>query len=306
MLPFMAHGHLIPFLALARQILQITNFTITIATTPLNTAYLRSAVASDPTLSESRRLRLAALPFNSSDHDLPPNTENPESLTPNQVITLFHSATALESPSHLLVADILAEEGRPPICIISDVFHGWATRVAEKIGTVNVSFTTCGAFGTAAYMSLWQNLPHKSTDSDEFPVQGFPDSCRFHRTMLNQFVRVADGTDPWSRFFKTQLALSLGSFAWLCNTTEQIEVLGLEVLRKYTGIPVWSIGPLLPPAMLNSNSSTLTQHSGRESGISTQKCIEWLDSKPNLSVIYISFGSQNTIGSSQMMELAKD
>ncbi|KAF7112321.1 hypothetical protein RHSIM_RhsimUnG0241200 [Rhododendron simsii] len=310
MLPFMAHGHLIPFLALARQILQITNFTITIATTPLNTAYLRSAVASDPTLSsaasESRRLRLAALPFNSSDHDLPPNTENPESLTPDQVITLFHSAAALESPSHRLVADIVAEEGRPPICIISDVFHGWATRVAEKIETVNVSFTTCGAFGTAAYMSMWQNLPHKSTDSDEFPVQGFPDSCRFHRTMLNQFVRVADGTDPWSRFFKTQLALSLGSFAWLCNTTEEIEVLGLEVLRKYTGIPVWSIGPLLPPAMLNSNSSTtLTQHGGRGSGISTQKCIEWLDSKPNCSVIYISFGSQNTIGSSQMMELAK-
>ncbi|KAH7841144.1 hypothetical protein Vadar_026144 [Vaccinium darrowii] len=125
MLPFMAHGHLIPFLALARLIHQSTNFTITIATTPLNTAYLCSAVSSDPTLSSSQcRLRLATLPFNSSDHDLPPNTENTESLPPNKIITLLHSSAALESPSHRLVADIAAEEGRPPICIISDVFNG--------------------------------------------------------------------------------------------------------------------------------------------------------------------------------------
>ncbi|KAL7180814.1 hypothetical protein ACSBR1_039802 [Camellia fascicularis] len=41
MLPFMAHGHLIPFLALATQIHQTTGFTITIATTPLNIHYLR-------------------------------------------------------------------------------------------------------------------------------------------------------------------------------------------------------------------------------------------------------------------------
>ncbi|KAF7133081.1 hypothetical protein RHSIM_Rhsim09G0078400 [Rhododendron simsii] len=305
MLPFMAHGHLIPFLALARQIHQTTNFTITIATTPLNIAYLRSAVSSDPTLSHSTRLRLAALPFNSSDHNLPPNTENTESLPLNQIINLFHSSAALEPPSHRLVADIAAQEGRPPICIVSDVFNGWASRVAERINTTNVSFSTGGAYGTAAYMSVWLNLPHKSTDTDEFPVPGFPDSCRFHRSMLHQFIRAADGTDSWSRFFQTQISLSLGSSGWLCNTAEEVEVSGMEILRKYIAKPVWSIGPLLPPAMLNSNSSTLTQHSGKESGISTQKCVEWLDSKPKSSVVYISFGSQNTISSSQMMELAK-
>lgn len=39
-------------------------------------------------------------------------------------------------------------------------------------------------------------------------------------------------------------------------------------------------------------------------GVSAEKCIEWLDlQKPN-SVLYISFGSQNTIGPGQMMALA--
>ncbi|KAI8538331.1 hypothetical protein RHMOL_Rhmol09G0094300 [Rhododendron molle] len=239
MLPFMAHGHLIPFIALGRQIHQTTNFTITIATTPLNTAYLRSAVSSDPTLSHSPRLRLAALPFNSSDHNLPPNTENTESLPLNQIINLFHSSAALEPPSHRLVADIAAQEGRPP--------HLHSLRRLQWLG-------------------------FKSRREDQHDQR--------------QFLH-------WRRLRHRSLYV------------EEVEVSGMEILRKYIGKPVWSIGPLLPPAMLNSNSSALTQHSGKESGISTQKCVEWLDSKPKSSVVYISFGSQNTISSSQMMELAK-
>ncbi|GFZ15676.1 UDP-glucosyltransferase 73B2 [Actinidia rufa] len=307
MLPFMAHGHLIPFLALARQIHQTTNFTITIAATPINTAYLRSAVAADPV--HSHRLRLASLPFNSSDHHLPPNTESTEAVPLSQIISLFHASAALEAPARHLAASISAAEGRPPICIISDVFHGWATRVADSIGTVNVSFTTCGGYGTAAYISVWQNLPHRKAESDEFSVPGFPNGCKFHSSQLHPFIRAADGKDPWSRFFQPQISLSLGSFGWLCNTAEEIEPLGLQILRKYIQIPVWTIGPLLPKAMLfgskSSDSNLLGGHNGRQSGISPQKCLDWLNSKPNNSVVYISFGSQNTIGATQMMELAK-
>ncbi|WJX59164.1 hypothetical protein P8452_44522 [Trifolium repens] len=64
MIPFMAHGHLIPFLALARKIQEITNsFTITIATTPLNIQHLKSAIST--TISS---INLAELPFNHSQH----------------------------------------------------------------------------------------------------------------------------------------------------------------------------------------------------------------------------------------------
>ncbi|KAJ0743030.1 putative crocetin glucosyltransferase [Helianthus annuus] len=71
MLPFMAQGHLIPFLELAHKILDHNpNFTITIANTPLNINYLRSAIANRPS-----RIHLKSLSFNSSDHGLPPNSE---------------------------------------------------------------------------------------------------------------------------------------------------------------------------------------------------------------------------------------
>ncbi|KAI3459720.1 hypothetical protein Pfo_016383 [Paulownia fortunei] len=307
MLPFMAQGHLIPFLALANQIHQRFGFTITIATTPLNIRYLSTAIAKNSTIppTQNSKIHLYELQFNSCDHGLPPNTENTEALPLNQIVNLFHSSTSLEVPFRGLIHDISVRDGSPPLCIITDVFMGWANEVAKSCGTLNVTFTTGGAYGSAAYVSLWQHLPHRWTSKDEFSLPGFPDSCIFHITQLHHFLRAADGTDSWSRFFQPQIGYSLNSFGWLCNTAEEIEPFGLDVLRKYTKLPVWCIGPLLPPTMLNRKSSRIIgQHTGREPGVAPEKCLEWLDLHPEKSVLYISFGSQNTISPSQMMALA--
>ncbi|KAK4387966.1 UDP-glycosyltransferase 92A1 [Sesamum angolense] len=302
MLPFMAQGHLIPFLALANQIQGRYGFKITIATTPLNLRYLKAAISKN---SNSTQIHLFELPFNSCDHGLPPNTENTEALPLNQIASLFHASASLELPFRGLIQDVSVRDGSPPLCIISDVFMGWATEVAKSCGTANITFTTGGAYGTAAYVSLWQHLPHRGRDKDEFNLPGFPDSCTFHITQLHHFLRAADGTDYWSRFFQPQIGHSLKSFGWLCNTAEEIEPFGLDVLRRYTELPVWCIGPLLPPCMLSRNSSrVIGQHTGREPGVSPEKCLEWLDLHEEKSVLYISFGSQNTISSSQMMALA--
>ncbi|KAM1142826.1 hypothetical protein ACFX2I_031717 [Malus domestica] len=306
MLPFMAQGHIIPFLALAKQIQELTNFTITIATTPLNIKSLQSTISTAS--SNHNNIHLAELPFCSSDHDLPPNTETTENLPFPKIINLFAASVALEPPSRRLISDIIEKEGRPPLCLISDVFFGWATDLANSLGTVNVSFTTGGAYGSAAYTSIWLNLPHRSASNEYFTLPGFPERCRFHISQLHPFLRAADGTDSWSRFFQPQISGSTKSFGWLCNTVEEIEPLGLDILRDYLKLPVWCIGPLIPTDALK-NSSTLDlkvsrQRAGKEMGFSAEKCLEWLDLQGPNSVIYISFGSQNTISATQMKELA--
>lgn len=128
-------------------------------------------------------------------------------------------------------------------------------------------------------------------------MPGFPDRCHLRRDQLNSYLRSADGDDPWSRFMQPQISLSLKSHGWLCNTVEEIETLGLEVMRNYIKRPVWSI--------VASSSLIKNIYNGKEVGISSKKCHEWLDEQQPESVVYVSFGSQNTIGSSQMKELAK-
>nr|XP_027120119.1 UDP-glycosyltransferase 92A1-like [Coffea arabica] len=306
MIPFMAHGHLIPFLDLAKKIQQRTGFAITLVSTPLNVKYLENTISKDS--SQESQINLESLHFNSVEHGLPPNTENTGALSLDLIIKLFQAAANLEDPFRRLIAKVIEKEGRPPLCIVSDIFVGWATAVAKDFETINVTFTTGGAYGTAAYVSLWQNLPHRSSGKDEFSLPGFPDSCRFHITHLHRYLQAADGTDEWSKFFQPQISKSLGSLGWLCNTVEEIEPFGLDVLRKYIKLPVWCIGPLLPPQMLEQDSSSeskiISQPSGREPGLPTEKCLEWLDSHPESSVLYISFGSQNTISPPQMMALA--
>ncbi|KVH94710.1 UDP-glycosyltransferase 92A1-like [Cynara cardunculus var. scolymus] len=312
MLPFMAQGHLIPFLELAIQILHHNPiFTISIVNSPLNINYLRSAISNRP--SPPTQIHLISLPFHSSDHGLPPNSENTDGLAFNQIIKLFYASTALQSPFCGFISDIIAKEGTVPLCIISDSFMSWANEVARSFGTVNYTFTTCGAYGTAAYASVWLNLPHRNLadggNHDEFSVPGFPESCRFSVMQLHPYLRAADGEDEWSRFFQHQISLSLHSDGWLCNTVEDIEAFGLEVLRNYIKLPVWCIGPLLPSKMLKGNTGSDTglvgSRSGKRPGVEPEKCIEWLDSHPPRSVLYISFGSQNTISETQMMELAR-
>ncbi|KAK7830835.1 udp-glycosyltransferase 92a1 [Quercus suber] len=174
----------------------------------------------------------------------------------------------LEAPFHSLVRDITDKEGKPPLCIISDVFFGWAVNVAHSIGCASITFTTCGAYGTSAYISFWLNLPHRFSESDEFALPGFPDRCQFRTSQLHPFARAAD--------------------------------------ENTSNFPVWTIGPLLPSAASKkcSDSNIFRQRTGKKHGISPEKCIEWLNLHHPGTVLYISFGSQNTISASQMMELA--
>ncbi|KAJ6421716.1 hypothetical protein OIU84_028993 [Salix udensis] len=220
MLPFLAHGHLIPFIALARQIHQATGFRISIASTPLNIQYLSSTFNSSSDEPENDYITLLELPFCSADNGLPPNTESTENLSLDAIGNFLSASQSLRAPFHSLVSDISAKQG--------------------------------GAYGTLAYSSIWLNLPHR---------------------------------------------------------VEEFEPAGLEWLRNFLKLPVWAIGPLLPPTVLKKDSSSSsavasglsTRRAGKRLEIPVEKCMEWLESHSPASVLYISFGSQNSISPSQMM-----
>ena len=287
MFPFMAQGHIIPYLALALQIEQRKNYSITFVNTPLNIKNLKSS------LPPNSSIHLLEIPFSSSNHGLPPDTENTNILPYHRIINLIEASTSLK-PSFKKLIESLIEQGNPPLCIISDIFFGWTASIAKELNVFHAIFTVSSAYGLACYYSLWMNMPHRkeNNDSDEFSLPDFEEASKVHISQLATNILEGDGTDAWSVFQSKNLPLWVDSNGILINTVEEFDLMGLLYFRRKLGRPAWPIGPIL-----------LSMES-REPALSPEPCIEWLNTKPLNSVLYVSFGSQNTISASQMMQLA--
>ncbi|KAF5186881.1 Udp-glycosyltransferase 92a1 [Thalictrum thalictroides] len=301
MFPFMAQGHIMPFLTLAHQIEQRFGYKIIFVNTPLNIKKLHSSLPPNSSIS------LVELPFCSTDHGLPPNSENTDILPYPIICNLLEASLSLKPYFNQLILDLTKQQNHPPLCIITDMFLGWTVDIANDLNIFHAVFNTGGAYGMGVYYSMWMNLPHAKTDSDEFTLPDFPEVGSIHRSQLPNNLRNANGMDSWSIYIQKYLPLWFKSDGILLNTIEELDQTGLKYFRRqFNGRPVW---PILPAFMyqkkfVKDDGVVHSIRSQKKSGIDTQKCIEWLDNQSMNSVLFVSFGSQNTISSSQMMELA--
>ncbi|KAI4334601.1 hypothetical protein L6164_019269 [Bauhinia variegata] len=188
------------------------------------------------------------------------------------------------------------EDPHRPLCIIADIFFGWTASVAKELGLFHLIFSGAGGYGLACYYSLWVNLPHRKTNSNEFSLPDFPEIHTLHKTQLPANISEANGADAWSLFMRKNLSEWINSDGILFNTLQEFDSLGMLYFRRKLSRPVWAIGPVL--------LSTESKSRGKGSGVSPEICREWLDTKPWNSVLFVCFGSMNTISASQMMQLA--
>ncbi|KAJ8759277.1 hypothetical protein K2173_006797 [Erythroxylum novogranatense] len=230
MFPFMAQGHIIPFLALALQIEQRYKYTITFVNTPLNITKIKSSLPS------SSSIRLVEIPFDGSAHGLPPNSENTDVLPYPLIIRLLQASTTLRPAFKALIEDLIdRQQGRKPLCIIADLFFGWTAPVAKELGVFHVIFSGSGAFGLACYYSIWLALPHRdpaNSGCDEFELDDFKEASKIHVTQLPLNISDADGTDSWSVFQHENLPLWMDADGVLFNSVEEFDQLGLLYLRE--------------------------------------------------------------------------
>ncbi|XVF47437.1 hypothetical protein PTKIN_Ptkin03bG0108700 [Pterospermum kingtungense] len=293
MFPFMAQGHIIPFLALALDIEKSRKYRITFVNTPLNIKKLRSS------LPPNSSIQLLEIPFNSSDHGLPPNTENCDVVPYHFVVKLLEASASLKTVFKQLIEDMIQEqEGHRPLCIIGDIFFGWMAGVAQELGVFHAVFSGAGGFGLACYYSIWLNLPHVNLADDHFSLPDFQQVSKIHLTQLPLTMSQADGADSWSVFHGKYLPEWAKSGGILFNTVEELDHIGLMYFKRKLGRPVWPVGPILLSIKNRARS-------GKEAGVTPEFCKAWLDAKPQNSVLFVSFGSMNTISPSQMMQLAR-
>ena len=179
--PFLAQGHLIPFLNLARRLesqgrrrsSDQRRLVVTIVSTPRNVADLRRAVPAGSSIG------FAELPFSPSDHGLPPDAESTDAV-PLRSFPAFYMATELLRPSfEELVAEVAGREGRQNVCVLADIFLGWTAESARALGVQHRVFLTSGAYASALTFSIWLRPPPAAAARTDSTAEAYLCRCQW-------------------------------------------------------------------------------------------------------------------------------
>ncbi|GLJ07768.1 hypothetical protein SUGI_0073800 [Cryptomeria japonica] len=303
-LPFPSLGHSIPFLDMAR-LLASHGLTVSYVTTAANAPRLQHHVMEAAT--NGLDIRLAVIPTPAVEGL--DGRESAELLPRSDHGLIFQLAEKLQEPFDLWIEQQFQgeTETEAPVCIVHDVFMGWARESAEKYKISCIEFNASGAFAVSLLYSVSRTLLQKEArkqdeDSVVFGLD-LPHSHKFRQhEIADDFF---DGGPLNSRIeFILRRLLSIGkSSGMLINTFKELEPTYVEHLRNLTGKPVWAIGPLLPPGYFSG--ATKGSSRGKMADVGEDELVQWLDSQSPRSTVYVSFGSETFLSEQQTNALAR-
>ncbi|OAY55134.2 hypothetical protein MANES_03G102775v8 [Manihot esculenta] len=132
-LPYMAPGHMMPMVDIAR-LFAAQGIRVTIITTTMNAIGFKNSIERD--VESGRNISLEILRFPSAEAGLPEGCENLSSApTPETTIKLIHGIELLEPQIKILFRE------RRPDCIASDYIFWWTIDVATELGIPRLAFS---------------------------------------------------------------------------------------------------------------------------------------------------------------------
>ncbi|KAH7518010.1 hypothetical protein FEM48_Zijuj09G0125300 [Ziziphus jujuba var. spinosa] len=202
--PFMAHGHMIPTIEIAK-IFASRGCRATIISTPANAPNIVKSIE------RSRQLDLeigvVLIKFPSKEVGLPEGYENINSLTTIEMMdNLFVATTMLEQPLEQLLLE------HRPTCLVADVFFPWANQIAAKFGIPRLVFHGTSFFALCADTSLFREEPQKkvSSDSEPFVIPNLPDEIKITRQKLPDFLKEESELSGFARKVEESELTSFG------------------------------------------------------------------------------------------------
>ncbi|EEF52366.1 UDP-glucosyltransferase, putative [Ricinus communis] len=287
-LPYLAPGHMMPMIDIAR-LFASNGIKVTIITTTKNAIRFKSSIDRD--IQAGRNISLEILRFPSAEAGLPEGCENLASTpTPEMSIKLFHGIGLLEPE----IKTIFLKHS--PDCIVSDYLFPWTVDVAVELGIPRLAFSGSGFFNLCVANSIECNRPHDSitSETESFVVPGLPDLVNLTRSQLPDIVK--SRTD-FSDLFDTLKEAERKSFGVLMNSFYELEPAYADHFTKVIGIKAWHLGPV----SLFADDKVAR---GDKTSVCEHTCLRWLDSKKPNSVIYVCFGSLTRFNKEQIVEIA--
>ncbi|KAL9367424.1 hypothetical protein Peur_038623 [Populus x canadensis] len=292
--PFMAQGHIIPTVDMARTFAR-HGVKATIITTPLNAPLFSRTIERD--IEMGSKICILIMKFPSAEAGLPEGCENASSIETLEMVPKFLKAVSLlQQP-----LEYLLEECRPN-CLVADMMFPWATKVASKFGIPRLVFHGTSYFALCVSDCLKRFEPYKSieTDLEPFTVPGLPDKIKLTRLQLPSHVKE---NSELSKLMDEISRADLESYGVIMNSFHELEPAYSEHYKKVMGRKAWHIGPV---SLCNRDTRDKMQRGGVAS-IDENECLRWLAMKKSRSVLYICFGSmsKSDFSATQLFEIAK-
>ncbi|KAK4756099.1 hypothetical protein SAY87_009856 [Trapa incisa] len=281
MLPWLAHGHISPFLELSERLSE-RDITIYFCSTAVNLDTIRDRLNKH---CSSSRILPVELHLPATSPELPTHLHTTKHLPPRLMSTL-KEAFDLSSQAFSDILFLL----RPDL-VIYDFLQPWAPAVAHSHGIHAVVFLCMGAAMCAfSFTSLMNNL---TPIGAEFP---YPE-IYLHSHEVSGFAQMLE---------KTTNGIKEKDRFWWCHERSDGVVLiksFREIEAKYMDYLTSMAGKKLVPV------GSLVEEEESENGKKDddpRRCeiIDWLDSKREKSTVFVSFGSEYFLSEEEISEIA--
>ena len=281
MFPWLAFGHIIPYLELAKLFAQ-KGHKISFISTPRNILRLPKI---PPNLSPLINLVKIPLP---NLHGLPNDAEATTDLPLEKIPLLKKVYDLLQQP----IADFLATSR--PDWLLYDFACFWLPGVSKRAGVRNAFFSifiaSCLAFADTEFPG-YRTSPEDFTEPPRWVP--FPSTIALRRfeilRLMNEIVGDDDTVSVAYRFAE----VLKGCDVVAVRSCRKLENDWLDLLEDRLHKPVFPIGQLAPSPSTNDDETNAW------GSIKT-----WFDGQGNNSVVYVAFGSEAQLGQDNLTELA--
>ncbi|CAK9133716.1 unnamed protein product [Ilex paraguariensis] len=285
-----AQGHVNPSLQLAKRLIQM-DVEVTFATSL--SAHRRMTKTTRPL----KGFNFAA--FSDGNDDGLPRSDT----DPNQYMSKIRNRGS-QFLKEIIKAS--ANEGRPITCLVYSLLLPWAAEVAREFHIPAALLWIQPATVLDIYYYYFHgffdiNVENCKDPSWSIELPGLP-LVKSHDLPSYILPSNSNKFNPL-QFFKEQVETvdEETNPIILVNSFDALEPEALKAIDKYNLI---GIGPLIPSAFLDGNDPTDTSFGG-DLFDKSNTYIEWLNSKPKSSVVYVSFGSILSLPKRQMEEIAR-
>ncbi|GAA0142643.1 hypothetical protein Leryth_013957 [Lithospermum erythrorhizon] len=262
MFPWLAHGHISPFLELAKKLANSKHFIVYLCSTTVNLISVKKKL-NDENFSSSIKF----VELHLEESTILPSCFHTTNGLPPHLMDNLKEAFNNSKENFKNILDVLK-----PDLLIYDSIQPWAAVAAKENYIPSVDFITCSTVMTCFCYHLFKNPQGKGND---FPFIDTIHYRSYEKDYLDNLIACAE-----NQHIKKESCIEcidMSSDIVLIKGMKDVESKYCDYLSKMCGKEILLVGPLVQEPNQDDANSDI---------------IKWLDKKSEKSTIFVSFGSE--------------